>query len=562
METQADPPPDPAPGRTSPPARWLVLIAIPLAFTYFFYFNAYICDDAFLTFRTVDNFVRGYGLRWNVAERVQVFTAPLHTLVVSALYWFTHDRSALPNLDRIYWTSMAFSYVTSLGGLIWLALRPRNVWLVFPVFLLLMSSQPFVTYTSSGLETPLIYLLVILFYARFLWSDPTTLRGVFWLLLWAALAVVNRLDTALLFFPASCWVVLDGYRRFGLGVLRPTLLASLPILAWFGFALVYYGSLLPNSYYAKLGLGVEPSILREMGGAYLLLSWRQDPLTLGTIALGAILSAWGRKTLLTGLASLLYVAYIYAIRGDFIGFRFLAPSFLISGIVICRFFDGRARALDPLWSTAAVLTLVLYGSITPSSPLRAFRDPPSQDDPRIYFKGSNLAQWSPGRQFPFNPFPPVSNPVGCRQLRQVPPNVHIAGGGIRGFCVGPGAHSVAPSGIPDPLVARLPVEIRSHFLPGHVARALPRGYVESEQTGWNLIPDPGMAAYYAKILALSREPLFTLERWRAILALNFTSQRRWVGPYLEANPPYPDQFKRRFPSLVDTLREARVSERH
>jgi hypothetical protein len=95
-----------------------------------------------------------------------------------------------------------------------------------------------------------------------------------------------------------------------------------------------------------------------------------------------------------------------------------------------------------------------------------------------------------------------------------------------------------------------------------VARALPRGYVESEQTGWNLIPDPGMAAYYDKILALTREPLFTLERWRAILALNFTSQRRWVGPYLEANPPYPDQFKRRFPSLVDTLREARVSERH
>ena len=98
------------------------LIAIPIAFTFFFYFNAYVCDDAFMAFRTVDNFVRGYGLRWNVAERVQVFTAPLHTLLMSALYWFTYDRSWLPNPDRIYWTSMLFSYGASLGGVLWLVL--------------------------------------------------------------------------------------------------------------------------------------------------------------------------------------------------------------------------------------------------------------------------------------------------------------------------------------------------------------------------------------------------------------------------------------------------------
>ena len=30
--------------------------------------NAWLCDDAFITFRTIDNFVHGYGLTWNVAE--------------------------------------------------------------------------------------------------------------------------------------------------------------------------------------------------------------------------------------------------------------------------------------------------------------------------------------------------------------------------------------------------------------------------------------------------------------------------------------------------------------
>lgn len=32
--------------------------------------NAWVGDDAYISFRTVDNFVNGYGLTWNVAERV------------------------------------------------------------------------------------------------------------------------------------------------------------------------------------------------------------------------------------------------------------------------------------------------------------------------------------------------------------------------------------------------------------------------------------------------------------------------------------------------------------
>jgi len=39
--------------------------------------SAWLCDDAFITFRTADNFIHGYGLTWNVAERVQTYTHPL-----------------------------------------------------------------------------------------------------------------------------------------------------------------------------------------------------------------------------------------------------------------------------------------------------------------------------------------------------------------------------------------------------------------------------------------------------------------------------------------------------
>jgi hypothetical protein len=45
--------------------------------------NAWICDDAYITFRTVDNFIQGYGLRWNIQERVQTYTHPLWMFLLS-----------------------------------------------------------------------------------------------------------------------------------------------------------------------------------------------------------------------------------------------------------------------------------------------------------------------------------------------------------------------------------------------------------------------------------------------------------------------------------------------
>jgi hypothetical protein len=48
-------------------------------------------DDAYFTFRTIDNFVHGYGLRWNIAERVQAYTHPLWLLLLTPFYWITGE---------------------------------------------------------------------------------------------------------------------------------------------------------------------------------------------------------------------------------------------------------------------------------------------------------------------------------------------------------------------------------------------------------------------------------------------------------------------------------------
>ena len=53
--------------------------------------SAYVNEDAYITMRTVDNFVNGYGLRWNIAERVQTFTHPLWLIMITTIYFFTQN---------------------------------------------------------------------------------------------------------------------------------------------------------------------------------------------------------------------------------------------------------------------------------------------------------------------------------------------------------------------------------------------------------------------------------------------------------------------------------------
>ena len=80
-----------------------------VVFVYVFLINAWVVDDAYITFRTVDNFLHGYGLRWNVDERVQVYTHPLWMLVMVVGSFITSD---------VFFTSIALSFFCSLGAIL------------------------------------------------------------------------------------------------------------------------------------------------------------------------------------------------------------------------------------------------------------------------------------------------------------------------------------------------------------------------------------------------------------------------------------------------------------
>lgn len=69
--------------------------------------TAWVSDDAYITFRTIDNFIGGYGLRWNVDERVQAYTHPLWMLLLSAGHAITREP---------YFTSIALGMACSMAA--------------------------------------------------------------------------------------------------------------------------------------------------------------------------------------------------------------------------------------------------------------------------------------------------------------------------------------------------------------------------------------------------------------------------------------------------------------
>src|SRR5688572_6848263 len=107
-------------------------------FSIIFIANCWIGDDAFITFRVSENLINGYGPRWNVAERVQVFTNPLWMFLMAAVAGITGE---------FYYTAMVVSFVVCLVMLsvIWRSLeRTADGWLALA---LLVSSKSFIDYT-------------------------------------------------------------------------------------------------------------------------------------------------------------------------------------------------------------------------------------------------------------------------------------------------------------------------------------------------------------------------------------------------------------------------------
>ena len=331
--------------------------------------TAWMSDDAYITLRTIDNFWHGYGLRWNVMERVQVYTHPLWLILVGALYGATRE----PFFTTLG-VSMACAIATAAIGA---RLIARDAAGALIALVLLVNSKAFVDFSTSGLENPLTHLLLALFLWRyFKMSDeralsqrPSHLSRLSWLAGLAGLCAVNRLDTVLLTGPLLLRVL---WTARSLRAAGSVLIGCLPVVAWLVFALFYYGFAFPNTAYAKLSHGIARSELIWQGVYYLYDSLVADPITLAVITTAVVWSLRTRDRDLWVIASALLASLLYTINvgGDFMSGRFVSAPFVVAALTLCRLASSFASSFAAATMAAAII-LPLVAGVAASVPAGA-----------------------------------------------------------------------------------------------------------------------------------------------------------------------------------------------
>lgn len=504
--------------------RWLTLagfavLLISLVRT------AWVSDDSYITFRTVDNLVHGYGPVWNTDERVQAFTHPLWLAMFTPVYAITREP---------YYTSMALCALLTIATFMVLARAiATSEWPMLVAFAALLSSKAFVDFSTSGLENALTHLLLVVFLWEW-WNEPPGERRIWRLSVVASLCLLNRTDLAFLVGPALVSnVVRQGMRAS----LRPAVLGMLPFLVWECFSAFYYGSLVPNTAYAKLNLGFPASDLMARGQDYFLRTIFTDPVTLPVIVLApfAIPRRRWRNDWPLVLGLLIAGIYILRIGGDFMMGRFFtAPLVWSVGIIASSPAFAARRA-----SSLAAAACVVLGLLAPWEPAllggygysrvnNILHGVPGQgplddsryisvnnvmDERRYYYESSGLLKGRRGQQRPDSAL--VNDGI---ELRRGAERVVMRDGiGFTGYFAGPKVHIVDPYALSDPLLARLPAQRGTRT--GHYRRDLPAGYLESLASGTNQIEDPDLAVFYDRLRLVVSGPLWSGERLRAVAGM-------------------------------------------
>lgn len=494
---------------TSVPKRSLTIAIASLVLLAVAVRVAWLGDDAYITLRSVENWVSGNGLRWNPDDRVQTYTHPLWMMVLSLGRWLSGE---------LYFTTIAISMSLSMAAVLWLLLRAKTVPAVIVTATLLLCSRAFTEYMTSGLETPLTFVLLVLFVGNILGDRKPIARYTRAVLL-ATLLATNRMDLALLCLPP----VLATMRGVPFAALwRRGLLMSLPFFAWLLFAGIYYGSPFPVTAHAKaFGVGIPGSELFDQGLRYMLHTLWHDPLLCVTTIVGTLALLLSNRSRWLAVGALCYLVYVLKVGGGFMQGRFFLPPFVVVVACLGPFLADLTRQ-KAQWLVIGAIALMFVGG------LPAWLQAPSSDVPltaevieaqhgilderRMYYR--ELGLLSEKRAIPeFGALDKQVFPEG-RDKRWWLLNGAV---GSAGFRAGAKGHIVDPL-LCDALIARLPARDPKRWRIGHVLRRIPEGYWESLVSGENRIHHEGLRNYYEALRTLTQKPVFDGNRlsvlWR------------------------------------------------
>lgn len=487
---------------------------LALIYLFFIIQRAWVTEDAYITLRVVDNFRHGYGLTWNTFERVQAFTHPLWLFVLTLGISLTQEY---------FYTTIAVSVLlcaATLGLLYRFGLK--SVSATFLVFALLITSNAYLDYSTSGLDNALSHFLFVLFFLLLTQLQPSR-RKLFWVSWVASCGLVNRLDTAVIFLPGMLYLLYE--HRAALKDWWLAGVAQSPIIVWELFALIYYGFPFPNTAYAKLYSGITGEALARQGWLYLRDSFTYDPTTLLACSLAFLFALKLGKKLLHYVLPVslgLFILYDVQVGGDFMRGRFLTLPLVCAVLIVLT-------AQNQWIARFGILIGLVFVWVNLNSPYPFYNVNTDgkistdgiADERGHYLHSSSLYEklLIPEIELPFHKWAEDG-----KLLRLSPPAngvIDVDCIGMTGFFAGPEVKIIDPFALADPLLARLPLEKNYPWRIGHFKRTPPGGYPETVASGVNVLHDQNIAKYYEILKLITQAPLFAPDRIKVIVNMNF-----------------------------------------
>ena len=341
----------------------VALVAISIAGAIYSFIIYAPCDDTYIYLVYVRNLLEGDGLTFN-GMKVWGFTSVLWTMIIAAFGAITRlDLPFVAEKLGLVAGFLALAATYRIGRKIGMS-RPHA--LVVPA--LLVTTWDFVFYMSNGLETMFFSAMLVLSLGYVLTDDVDRALRSFTLPAVLSLTILARPEGILV---AAIVIAYLAYHSSGP---TPVIRCFAWMLAWILPVMIamriYYGSWLPNTFYAKAGAGLSNV---DQGFAYFMNFVRAEWPVLGVLVLATLLR---RRAM--GPRALPFIAVIaiwfldISIRGgdNMVGFRAILPIVPVVYLVIAWAFAGlKLRFASAAVVAIAAFHILLYnlGDVTGSS---------------------------------------------------------------------------------------------------------------------------------------------------------------------------------------------------
>lgn len=326
-----------------------------------YFYHETIIDEAFISFRYARNWAEGHGPVFNQGERVEGYTNFLTVAVLALGFKF------VPHFDPLYFVKV-IGVLSAIGQLIlcvFLGFKifKRAPWAGFLTAFFLACDGTFHFAAFNGLETQMFaFLVMAAVYFDLKEGTAVSWKSTFFYFL----CFLTRPDGIVFFALSRFYKLAQGIKmsgKFPASFFITGIVFTLAAMIYVFSKYLFYGSIVPNTFFAKTGYTTSSRFLN--GVFYILLFLRDHPVSflLFLAFVPLFLKSDEAKFLLFMFSG--FTVYLFYVGGDWLqGSRFFVPllptiyTLIVYGLVGFSETEGGARRLTRAFAFVCFLSVV------------------------------------------------------------------------------------------------------------------------------------------------------------------------------------------------------------